>query len=105
MGGKHPALSVALAAALWCCPSPAGAVPIKEPEPEPDFVHGVGQVVAGVFLELPLTTLEATLNSPPVLGTMVGLFAGTAKALQTTAAGLVEMSAGFKPWGSKPKRR
>ena len=68
---------------------------------EPSFVHGVGQVVAGLVFELPKTVLDATLTGPPIAGTVVGLLAGTARALQTTVGGLVEMAAGFDPWGTK----
>ena len=71
---------------------------------EPSFMHGVGQVVAGVVLELPKTVLEATMTEPPVVGTVVGLFAGTARALQVTVGGLVEMASTFDPWGSKKQR-
>jgi len=70
-------------------------------KPELSFMHGVGQVIAGVLVELPKTVLEATLNGPPVVGTAVGLLAGTARALQTTVGGLVEMAAGFDPWQTK----
>ncbi len=72
-----------------------------EAKPDPSFLHGVGQVVAGVVFELPKTVLDATLTEPPVIGTAVGLLAGTARALQVTTAGLVEMAAGFDPWGIK----
>ena len=68
---------------------------------EPNFLHGVGQVVAGLVFELPKTVLDATLTGPPIAGTVVGLLAGTARALQTTVGGLVEMAAGFDPWGAK----
>ena len=71
---------------------------------DPSFLHGVGQVIAGLLFELPKTVLDATLTGPPVAGTMVGLLAGTARALQVTAGGLVEMSAGFDPWGTKRRR-
>jgi len=72
-----------------------------EAKPDPSFLHGVGQVVAGVVFELPKTVLDATLTEPPVIGTAVGLLAGTARALQVSAAGLIEMAAGFDPWGTK----
>ena len=65
---------------------------------DPSFVHGVGQVIKGVFLVLPGTVIDATLTEPPVLGTMVGVLAGVSRAIQTTCAGLAEMSAGFNPW-------
>ena len=81
--------------------SPAAA----ETQSDPSFLHGVGQVIAGVLFELPKTVLDATLTGPPVAGTLVGVLAGTARALQTTAAGVVEMAAGFNPWGIKRTRR
>lgn len=81
--------------------SPAAA----DAKSDPNFLHGVGQVIGGVLFELPKTVLDATLTGPPVVGTAVGLLAGTARALQTTAAGLVEMAAGFNPWGIKRARR
>ena len=61
-------------------------------------MHGAGQVVKGVVVELPKTVIEATLEGPVVVGTMVGLLAGTARALQVTTAGLVEMASGFHPF-------
>ena len=67
----------------------------------PSVWHGVGQVVGGVLFELPKTVLEATFENPPVLGTVVGLLAGTSRALQTTFAGLIEIGTRFDPWGSK----
>ena len=80
--------------------SPASAAQ----QDEPSFMHGVGQVVAGILFELPKTVLDATLTSPPVIGTAVGLLAGTARALQKTTAGVVEMAAGFNPWGITRRR-
>ena len=70
-------------------------------KPEPNFGHGVGQVIDGVLFELPKTVLGATLEGPPVVGTMVGLLAGTARALQKTVGGVVEMATAFDPWGAK----
>ena len=70
-------------------------------ESEPNFLHGVGKVIGGVLFELPKMVLEATVDGPPVVGTAVGILAGTAHALQTIVAGLAEMAAGFNPWGSK----
>ena len=67
-------------------------------------MHGAGQVVGGLLFELPKTVLEATMNEPPVIGTMVGLLAGTARALQKTVGGIVEMAAGFDPWSSRRNR-
>jgi len=80
--------------------SPRAAAATKD---EPSFMHGLGQVVAGVVLELPKTVLDATFSGPPVVGTAVGLLAGTARALQVTVGGVVEMAAGFDPWGTKRK--
>ncbi len=67
-------------------------------------MHGAGQVVDGVLLELPKTVLEGTLEGPPVVGTLVGALAGVVRAAQKTAAGIAEMAEGFDPWGSKRKR-
>ena len=72
---------------------------------EPSFMRGLGKVFAGVVLEFPKTVLEATFDGPPVVGTAVGLLAGTARALQKTVAGVVEMAAEFDPWGGKRRRR
>ena len=74
-------------------------------ETDPSFLHGLGKTIAGIIFELPRTVVDATLTGPPVAGTVVGLMAGTVKALQTTAAGLAEMAAGFDPWGDKKRRR
>ena len=74
------------------------------PKPEPSFLRGVGKVLAGVVLELPRTVVDATLTGPPVVGTAVGLLAGTSRAIQTTVGGLVEMAAGFDPWRIKRTR-
>jgi hypothetical protein len=52
--------------------------------------------------------LHATLTEPVVLGTLVGLFAGTVSALRVTAGGFAEMAEAFSPWGidkKKTKRR
>jgi hypothetical protein len=68
---------------------------------EPSVLHGAGRVVGGLLFELPRTVIEATLSSPPVVGTLVGLLAGTARALQQVVGGFVEISAGFDPWGTK----
>jgi hypothetical protein len=72
---------------------------------DPSFMHGAGQVVAGVLLEFPKTVLQGTVDGPPVVGTLVGALAGVVHALQKTAGGLVEMSAGFNPWGAKRRNR
>jgi hypothetical protein len=77
------------------------STPAAAAQDEPSFLHGAGQVVAGLLFELPKTVLDATLNGPPVVGTAVGLLGGVARALQTTVGGVVEMAAGFHPWGTR----
>lgn len=89
-----------LAAALAMCP----AVLAAEPEHEPSFLHGAGQVFAGVIFELPKNVLTGTLEGPPVVGTAMGLLGGAARAAQKTVGGVVEMAQGFDPWGVKRKR-
>lgn len=84
---------------LW-----APGVSAAQQQSEPSFLHGVGQMVAGLLFELPKTALEATLAGPPVVGTAIGLLAGAAQAARKTVGGFVEMSAGFDPWGTKRKR-
>jgi len=74
-------------------------------KPEPSFLHGVGQVLDGLVFELPKTVFEATLEGPPVVGTAIGLLAGAARAAQKTVGGVVEMAAGFDPWGAKRRHR
>lgn len=59
---------------------------------KPSLRHGVGQVVGGLVFELPRTVIDATLSNPPVVGTVVGLLAGTIGALQKTLGGLVEIT-------------
>ena len=71
---------------------------------EPNFLHGMGQVLDGVLFELPKTVLDATLTEPPVIGTIVGLLAGTVRALQKTFGGVQEMAIAFNPWGGRIKR-
>ena len=92
-------LALALAA-LAVCPAAFAA----EPEHEPSFLHGVGQVLAGLTFELPKNVLTGTLDGPPVVGTAIGLLGGAARAAQKTVGGVVEMAAGFDPWGTKRKR-
>ena len=81
--------------------SQAALVAAAEQQPEPSVLHGLGQVVWGVTMELPKTVLDATLSEPPVVGTVVGLLAGVSRALQKTVGGVVEMAVAFDPWGTK----
>ena len=82
----------------------SSSVMAEQRNAEPSVMHGFGQVVGGVILELPKTVVEATLTGPPVAGTIVGLLAGTARALQKTVGGVVEMATAFDPWGAKRTR-
>jgi hypothetical protein len=94
--------AIALVVALLWAPIASAA----QTHAEPSFMHGAGQLLRGLIIELPKTVLDATLTGPPVVGTAVGLLAGVARAVQATVAGLVEMSAGFDPFEAKrPYRR
>ena len=75
----------------------------EKPAADPSFLHGVGKTIDGLVLEFPKTVLEGTLAGPPVVGTVLGALGGIARAFQKTFAGLMEMSAGFDPWGAKRK--
>ena len=70
-------------------------------------MHGAGQVAKGVLVEWPMTVYDGAVNGPPVVGPLVGILGGAARALQVTAAGLVEMAEGFHPFDDRPlnKRR
>ena len=83
--------------------SPA-AFAAEEQQADPSFLHGLGKVIDGVVLEFPKTVLEGTLAGPPVVGTVLAALGGIASAGQKTFSGLMEMSAGFDPWGIKRKR-
>ena len=86
----------------WCTIMLMAAAPVfAATQAEPSVWHGIAKVVGGMIFELPRTVIEATSEGPPVVGTMVGLLAGTARAFQTTVGGLVEISTAFDPWGSK----
>lgn len=84
---------------LLCCASGVSA----DTQHEPSFMHGAGQVVGGILLELPKTVVHATMTEPPIVGTLVGLLGGTARALQVTVGGFVEMASAFDPWGNKKR--
>lgn len=88
------------AASLIAAPSGALAA---EQQPDPSFLHGLGKVIDGMVLEFPKNVLEGTLDGPPVVGTVLGALGGAARASQKTFEGLMEMSAGFDPWGGKRK--
>lgn len=86
---------------LWACP-PAFA---QEQKADPSFMHGLGEAVAGATITLPKAVLDGFLTGPPVVGVMIGLLGGTARAAQMIAEGVLEMSAGFDPFGVKKRRR
>lgn len=75
----------------------------EQPKESPSFLHGVGQMIDGLVLELPKNILDGTLTGPPVAGTLIGALGGCARAFQKTAAGFFEAAAGFDPWGTKKK--
>ena len=85
---------------LWAAP-----VAAAEQKADPSFLHGVGQVIDGLVLEFPKTVLDGTLEGPPVVGTVFGALAGVVRAGQKTVGGMLEMSAGFDPWGTKRNHR
>ena len=97
-------LIAALAACLFAAAMAGSARAAETQSYERRFIRGAGRVVEGVCLELPKTVIRETLRNPPVVGALVGLLAGTARALQTTVAGLVDMAAGLKPIGSEKAR-
>ncbi len=89
--------------AALCALLLSAAVPVQAADPprDPTLGHGFGEVVRGVVFELPKTVLDATFNGPPIAGTLVGIVAGAARAVQRTVAGVVEMGRAFDPWGLK----
>ena len=95
--GRRRAIAFALLSSVIQYPS-TGIVCAGEPPREPSVAHGAGQVVRGTVFELPKAVLGGTLEGPPVVGTAMGLLGGTIRALQVTAAGLVEMAQGFHPF-------
>ncbi len=84
-----------LTALLLVCQAPVAAAATKS---RPNFLHGLGTTIRGLVLEIPVTTFQAPVEEPPVMGTVIGLLAGVVRAFQTTASGLVEMYQGFHPW-------
>ena len=69
------------------------------------MMRGLGKIVGGLIFELPKTVIEASLEGPPVAGTLVGLLAGTTRSVQTVFAGVGEVAAAFDPWGTKKRHR
>lgn len=79
----------------------SGAQAARASDERPSVGHGLGRIAAGLILEWPATVVDATLTNPPVVGTMMGIFAGVVNAARKTAGGVREVSAGFDPWGAK----
>ena len=94
MVGKRMRALACLSGFLMCAPAAMAA-------DEPTMRGGFGKMIYGLTLELPMTVAEATMTNPPVVGTAVGLLAGVTRAVQTTFAGMVEVSHAFDPWGTK----
>ena len=90
-------LHVALALVLLVPASVASAQ-----EREPTFLHGFGELVRGVLWVPPKTVLGATLEGPPIAGTVVGVVAGLSRGIMTVLQGLYEMAQAVK---SKPRKR
>ena len=65
----------------------------------PSILHGVGEVIGGIFLDWPKAILQATAVHPPVIGTTVGIIAGACGAVQHIVNGLKEVAVAFNPWG------
>jgi hypothetical protein len=96
------AMAVIIAVAIGvCAPQPVWGDAQRQLSREPTFLHGLAQVIKGVVWELPKTTVDATLDGPPIAGTVIGLLAGAAAAVRTTWAGLHEMITVFDPWSTK----
>lgn len=81
------------------------AVFAQNQKADPSFMHGLGKAVAGATITLPKAVLDGILTGPPVVGAMIGLLGGAARAAQMVAEGVLEMSAGFDPFGVKKRRR
>ena len=47
------------------------------------MMHGAAKIIGGLIFEWPKTIVDATVEGPPIAGTMVGVLAGAARAVQT----------------------
>ena len=102
---------LALGGLLLCVSSPVlaqeeqlGPKLHQKPKSDPSFMHGLGEAVAGATITLPKAVLDGLLTGPPVVGPMIGLLGGAARASQMVVEGVIEMSAGFDPFGFKRQR-
>ena len=67
------------------------ASPASAEEPAPSFLHGLGQMVIGVFWEPVKGIVTGTMDGPPVVGTLVGAFGGIAQGARALVSGTSEM--------------
>ena len=72
---------------------------------EPRFIHGFGEVLAGIFWEPPKTVLDATLTGPPVVGTAVGIVGGLSRGIHRVVRGLREIDQVIRPHRGKRSGR
>ena len=85
---------------LFAAPAVASAA-----EGEPTFLHGVSRVVRGGLWDPAKTVLEATMDGPPVAGTVVGILAGLFRGIETVLGGFQEIAEAMLPQESKRSRR
>ena len=65
-----------------------------------DILRGLLRIVGGV-LEVPRATLAGTFSGPPILGTAVGLLAGTMHGAGMVAGGALETVISAIPFAAK----
>ena len=99
-----PRTSIPLLVALVC------VLLISQPlawaqQREPRFIHGFGEVLAGIFWEPPKTVLDATLTGPPVVGTAVGIVGGLSRGIHRVVRGLREIDQAIRPHRGKRSGR
>ena len=94
-------VAAVLSTVALCCIGLARSAGADEPSREPSFLHGLGQATIGTIVEVPKVIFDATLSSPPVVGTLIGIIAAPVKAAQVMYRGLQEMAIAFDPWGIK----
>lgn len=82
--------------------SPAAAQ--TRPE-DPTVLHGVGKIVHGIVFEPVMTLLDSTMRHPPVVGTLVGIFAGVLTGLQMSTEGVKELYLAMSPRHRDARRK
>ena len=74
---------------------------VARPVPaEADILRGLLRIIGGV-LEVPRATLAGTFSGPPILGTAVGLLAGTLHGVGMVAGGALETVISAVPFAAK----